>query len=72
MCLQFLCVALAWSGDKPFIVVIDAGHGGTAGKKEELFHTLDLFRAPEPVEEEDEEFLPEDDDDDFEIFDYDD
>lgn len=28
VCLQFLCVALAWSGDKPFIVVIDAGHGG--------------------------------------------
>lgn len=28
VCLQFLGVALAWSGEKPFIVVIDAGHGG--------------------------------------------
>lgn len=28
VCLQFLGFALAWSGEKPFIVVIDAGHGG--------------------------------------------
>ena len=43
--------------------------GLSASKKEELFHTLDLFRAPEPVEEEDEEFLPDEDDDDFDDFD---
>ncbi len=28
MCLLFLYVSLSWSGDKPFVVVIDAGHGG--------------------------------------------
>ncbi len=28
MCLQFLGVALTWASGKPFVVVIDAGHGG--------------------------------------------